>query len=324
MALTDTQLIESYRTMVLIRQFESSLADAVARGELPGFVHLGVGQEAVMAGTARALDPEDWVSSTHREHGMLLSRGADVNRALAEIFGKVTGYCKGKGGSMHLAVLDKCCTGCNGILGPSQTIINGIAYSLKYTKSPHIALVMFGDGAAHRGEFHEGMNLAAIWKLPVVFMCVNNQYGISMPSKLSSSVEDIAARAAGYGMPGLVVDGNDIMAVYEAVTEARKHAVSGEGPVLIEAKTARQRGHFEGDPQTYKTPEEIDEVKRRDPITRFKKELIEKGALDEAKAAAIWSDVEAQLQAAYQFVAESPYPSADEIFTDLVYAEVAA
>lgn len=175
MELTNEKLIEMYRTMVVIRKFEASLAEAVAAGVLPGFVHLGIGQEGVMAGVAYALDPGDWVSSTHREHGMLIARGADLGRARAEIFGKITGYCKGKCGSMHLAVFDKHCTGCNGILGPSQTINNGIAFALKYNQTNNLSVVMFGDGAAHRGEFHESMNLAAIWKLPAIFFCVNNR-----------------------------------------------------------------------------------------------------------------------------------------------------
>jgi TPP-dependent pyruvate/acetoin dehydrogenase alpha subunit len=260
MELSKEQLINMYRTMVTIRQFESSLGEAVAAGVLPGFVHLGIGQEAVMVGVATALEPDDWVSSTHREHGMLIARGAELGRARAEIFGKATGYCKGKGGSMHLAVYEHNCTGCNGILGPSKTINNGIAFALKYNKTNNVALVMFGDGAAHRGEFHESMNLAAIWKLPAIFFCVNNQYAISVPSSYSSSVEDISARATGYGVPGLTVDGNDVMAVYEAVSEAAKRARAGDGPSLIEAKTSRQRGHFEGDPQTYRTKEEMEEV----------------------------------------------------------------
>jgi len=324
MNLTGEQLIECYRTMVLIRQFETLVSQGFARGEVLGFVHLGIGQEAVMAGIATALDPGDWVSSTHREHGLLLARGADVNRALAEIFGRATGYCKGKGGSMHLAVLDKHCTGCNGILGSSQTIINGIGFALKYTDTPNVAMVVFGDGAAQRGEFHEGLNLAALWKLPVIFMCINNQYGFSVPTSCSSAVEDIAARASGYCAPGLVVDGNDLVAVYEAVTEARKHAVSGQGPVLVEAKTTRQHGHLEGDTQFYRTPDELAEIKRRDPITRFEKDLSERGILGRTMVEDIWASVEAQMQAAHEFVVSSPYPSPDEIMTDLEYSEVTA
>lgn len=324
MELTEAKLIEMYRTMVVIRKFESSLAEAVAAGVLPGFVHLGVGQEGVMAGVAYALDPDDWVSSSHREHGMLISRGADVGRCRAEIFGKATGYCKGKGGSMHLAVIDKHCTGCNGILGPSQTIANGIAFALKYNKTQNVSVVMFGDGAAERGEFHESMNMASIWKLPTIFCCVNNQYGISLSSKISSAVEDIAARGVGYGIPGLVVDGNDVMAVHETVSEAAKRARAGEGPTLIELKTARQRGHFEGDPEVYRTPEEKEEVLRNDPIKRFETTLIDKKIATRQKVEELWASAEADLQAAIRFADESPYPSFEEAMSDVWYTEVAA
>jgi pyruvate dehydrogenase E1 component alpha subunit len=324
MKLSEEKLIEMYRTMVVIRRFESSLAEAVAAGVLPGFVHLGVGQEGVMAGVAYALEPDDWVSSTHREHGMLIARGAELGRCRAEIFGKATGYCKGKGGSMHLAVLDKHCTGCNGILGPSQTIANGIAFALKYNQTNNVSVVMFGDGAAERGEFHEAMNLAAIWKLPTLFCCVNNQYGISLSSKLSSAVEDIAARGVSYGIPGLVVDGNDVMAVHEALTEAAKRARAGEGPSLIELKTARQRGHFEGDPEPYRTPEEKEEVLRNDPIKRFEASLLDKKLLTQKRIQDIWASVEADLQAAIRFTDESPYPAFEEATTDVFYTEVAA
>ena len=324
MELTEERLIEMYRTMIVIRKFEASLAEAVAAGVLPGFVHLGIGQEAVMAGVANALEPDDWVSSTHREHGMLIARGADLGRCRAEIFGKATGYCKGKGGSMHLAVIDKHCTGCNGILGPSQTIANGIAFALKYNGTKNVSVVMFGDGAAERGEFHEAMNLASIWKLPTIFCCVNNQYGISLSSKLSSAVEDIAARGVGYGIPGLVVDGNDVMAVHEALSEAAKRARAGEGPSLIELKTARQRGHFEGDPEPYRSPEEKEEVLRADPIKRFEADLLDKKILKKDQVDGVWASAEADLQAAIRFADDSPYPKFEEAMTDLLYTEVVA
>jgi acetoin:2,6-dichlorophenolindophenol oxidoreductase subunit alpha len=324
MNLTNEKLNEMYRMMVLIRKFETSLHEAVASGTLPGFVHLGVGQEAVMVGIAAGLEPDDWVASSHREHGLLLARGADVGRARAEIYGKATGYCKGKGGSMHLAALDKHCTGCNGILGASQVIVNGLAFALKYNKTKNVAAVVFGDGSAERGEFHEGMNLASVWKLPTLFLCVNNGYGISVSTKFSAAVEDIAARGVAYGVPGLVVDGNDPIAVYEAVSEAAKRARSGAGPSLVELKTARQFGHFEGDPQVYKTAEEKEETLRNDPIPRFEKTLLDKKILTKEKVAELRASAEADLQAAIKFTDESPYPSFEEAFTDLFYTEVPA
>lgn len=324
MELTNENLIEMYRMMVLIRKFESSLAEAVAAGNLPGFVHLGIGQEAAMVGIAYGLEADDWVASSHREHGLLLARGADVGRARAELFGKITGYCKGKGGSMHLAVIDKHCTGCNGILGASQVIVNGISFALKYNKTKNVAAVVFGDGSAERGEFHEGMNLAAVWKLPTLYCCINNGYGISVSTKFSAAVEDIAARGVAYGVPGLVVDGNDPIAVYEAVFEAAKRGRSGAGPSLIEIKTTRQRGHFEGDPQVYKTEEEKEEILRNDPIPRFEKTLLDKKILTKEMVAELWASAEAELQAAIKFADDSPYTPIEEAMTDLYYTEVPA
>ncbi|MBF0530230.1 MAG: thiamine pyrophosphate-dependent dehydrogenase E1 component subunit alpha, partial [Deltaproteobacteria bacterium] len=249
MELPKEKLLQMYKTMKAIRGFEESLAAAVASGNLPGFVHLGVGQEAVHVGICAGLKDSDWIASSHRDHGIILARGADIKRMRAEIFGKGTGYCKGKGGSMHLAALDKHAIGCNGILGPSQTINVGIALALKKKNQGDISVVVFGDGAAHRGEFHESLNLASCWKLPALAICVNNHFAISVSTDDACSVEDIAARAAGYGIPGLVVDGNDGMAVYEAVSETAKSLRAGKGPALIELKTSRWRGHFEGDPQ---------------------------------------------------------------------------
>lgn len=321
MELPKEKLLQMYKTMVAIRGFEESLAAAVASGSLPGFVHLGVGQESVHVGVCTALRPSDWISSTHRDHGVILARGADIKRMRAEIFGKATGYCKGKGGSMHLAALDKHATGCNGILGPSQTINLGIALALKKQGQGDIAVVMFGDGAAHRGEFHEALNLAACWKLPALAICVNNRYAISVCFDDACSVDDIAARAAGYGMPGLVVDGNDVMAVYEAVSETASSIRAGKGPALIELKTSRWRGHFEGDPQPYRTPEQLEDDKKKDPIARFAKQILEQGLATPAELQALSAQAEKELQEAIEFSDNSPFPSLEEIYTDLQYEQ---
>jgi TPP-dependent pyruvate/acetoin dehydrogenase alpha subunit len=315
------KLLEMYKKMVAIREFEESLAEAVKAGTLPGFVHLGVGQEAVMVGIASALRPTDWISATHREHGMMIARDADMKRMRAEIFGKATGYCKGKGGSMHLAVYDKRAPGCNGILGPSQTINNGIALALKKQGQGDIAAVLFGDGASHRGEFHEAMNLAAIWNLPSLFVCVNNQYGISGCVDDVCSVEDISARAGGYGMPGLTVDGCDVMAVYEAVSETVKPIRAGKGPALMELKTCRWRAHFEGDPEVYRNPEEIEEVRKRDSIRLFSEQLLGQGIATEDELKALRDQVHKEVQEAIEFTDKSEYPPMEEIFTDLLYEE---
>jgi len=321
MQLPKEKLLEMYEKMFKIRIFEESLAEGVAAGTLPGFVHLGVGQEAVMVGVASALRPTDWISGTHREHGLMIARDADMKRMRAEIYGKVTGYCKGKGGSMHLAVYDKCAPGCNGILGPNQTINNGIALALKKRGQGDIAVVMFGDGASHRGEFHEALNLASCWKLPSLAICVNNEYGISGCVDDVCSVEDISARATGYGIPGLTADGNDVMAVYEAVTETAKSIRAGKGPVLLELKTTRYRGHFEGDPQAYRTPEELKELKKRDAIVRFGKELVEQGIATDKELKALQEQAKKALQEAIEFEQKSDYPPLEEIYTDLYYEE---
>ncbi|MGD8258028.1 MAG: thiamine pyrophosphate-dependent dehydrogenase E1 component subunit alpha [Desulfobacterales bacterium] len=321
MDLSQEKLLEMYKKMVTIREFEQSLSEAVTGGTLPGFVHLGIGQEAIHVGLAFALRSTDWVSSTHRDHGMLIARGADIKRMRAEIFGKVTGYCKGKGGSMHLAVYDKGAPGCNGILGPSQTINNGIALALKKRGQGDIAVVLFGDGAAHRGEFHEALNLAACWKLPALAICVNNQYAISVCFDDACAIEDIAARSSGYGIPGLVVDGNDVMAVYEAISETVKSIREGKGPALLELKTRRFKGHFEGDPQSYKTPDEIEDEMKNDPIPIFAKQLLEQEITTEEKLKAIEEEVKKELQEAIEFTEKSEYPPLEEIYTDLVYEE---
>ena len=321
MELSKKKLHQMYKTMVAIRGFEQSLAEAVTAGTLPGFVHLGIGQEAVHAGICSALRPTDWISSTHRDHGMILARGADIKRMRAEIFGKATGYCKGKGGSMHLAVYEKRAPGCNGILGPSQTINNGIALALKREGEGNIAVVVFGDGAAHRGEFHEALNLAACWKLPAMAICVNNEFAISTCIEDVCAIEDIAARASGYGIPGIVANGNDVMAVYEAVSETAKSIRAGEVPALLELKTHRGRGHFEGDPQPYRTPEQIQEDREKDPIASFAAQLLEQDMAEEKELAALRAEAEEELKEAIEFTDQSDYPALAEIVTDLLYEE---
>ncbi len=321
MELPKEKLLEMYEKMFKIRIFEESLAEGVTAGTLPGFVHLGVGQEAVMVGVASALRPTDWISGTHREHGLMIARDADMKRMRAEIYGKATGYCKGKGGSMHLAVYEKCAPGCNGILGPSQTINNGIALALKKRGKGDIAVVMFGDGASHRGEFHEALNLASCWKLPSLAICVNNEYGISGCVDEVCSVEDISARSTGYGIPGLSVDGNDVMAVYEAVTETAKSIRAGKGPALLELKTTRYRGHFEGDPQAYRTGEELEGLKKRDAIARFGQDLMDQGLAAKKELEALEDRAKQALQEAIEFEQKSDYPPLEEIYTDMYYEE---
>lgn len=308
-----------YVSMLRIRKFEERVVELFAQGKIPGFVHSYIGEEAVAVGACSALEPTDYITSTHRGHGHLIAKGGDLKYMMAELYGKKTGYCKGKGGSMHIADVDLGILGANGIVGAGLPIATGAALSSLMQKNRRVALCFFSDGASNRGTFHESLNMASIWKLPVVFLCENNMYGISMPQRKGMAIEDIADRASAYGIPGVVVDGNDVIAVYEAVKEAVNRARSGGGPTLIEAKTSRWRGHFEGDPQIYRTPEEIEEWRRKCPIRRFEEKLLKMGVLNEDKIKEIREMVAKEVEEAVGFAEESPYPEPEEALED-VYA----
>jgi TPP-dependent pyruvate/acetoin dehydrogenase alpha subunit len=270
-------MVKMYTAMNRIRMFESALQEYFAAGKIPGFVHLYLGEEAVAVGACACLTDKDSITSTHRGHGHLIAKGGDLKLMMAEIFGKSTGYCKGKGGSMHIADMDLGILGANGIVGGGGPLAAGAALAAKYRKTDDVTICFFGDGASNQGTTQEALNLASAWKLPVVFVNENNGYGISCPQCKSMAVTDIADRAAAYDMPGVVVDGNDILAVHEAVGEAVKRARRGEGPSLVECKTYRWRGHFEGDACTYRCTEELDEWMAKDPIPRFEEKLVESG-----------------------------------------------
>ena len=317
MSLTDEKMIELYSTMTKIRMFEEQVAEYFAEGKIPGFVHLYVGEEAVAAGVCATLTDKDYITSTHRGHGHLISKGGDVKLMMAELFGRSTGYCKGKGGSMHIADVDLGILGANGIVGGGPPLASGAALACQYLGTDAVAVCFFGDGASNQGTTHEAMNLAACWKLPVVFVNENNLYGISSCTINSMCVADIADRAAAYDMPGVVVDGNDVTAVYEAATEGVKMARAGEGPSLIECKTYRHRGHFEGDPCSYRNDEELEEWKKKDPIPRFEKKLLEVGVLTQGKIDEITSAIRKQLEEASRFAVESPLPDPSDVLTDV-------
>lgn len=321
MELTNNDLIRLYSEMWLIRLFEERVSELFAKGVLPGFIHLGIGQEACMAGTCFHLEDGDIIGATHREHGVLLCRGCDPGALMAELYGKVTGLCKGKGGSMHACDLARGALGNNAILGPAQTIINGFAYAHKFRKNGRVAVTMFGEGASNRGEFHEGLNFASIWNLPSIYIISNNRYAISVPKEKQQAIEDLSARAAGYGIPGVSIDGNDVLAVVEAVGEAVKRARSGGGPSLIELKTYRWHGHFEGDPMVYRTKEELEEWKKKDPIARFEKVLLEQGVLTEKDIKDIKAEQLAIVDAAQKFAEESDWPPVEEVYTDVYYLD---
>jgi acetoin:2,6-dichlorophenolindophenol oxidoreductase subunit alpha len=308
MEISNEKLIHMYRTMLRIRYFENRVKELFAAGELPGFVHLYLGEEAIAAGVCAALNDDDYITSTHRGHGHILAKGGEMKYMMAELYGKATGYNKGKGGSMHIAWPKLGILGANGIVSGGIPIATGAALSAKYRKSGQVAACFFGDGAASEGTFHESVNIASAFDLPVVYVCENNLYGVSTRQTNVRNLEDIADRAAAYGMPGLVVDGNDAVAVYEAVREAVERARRGDGPTLIECKTYRWRAHFEGEQDTYRPPEEVKEWLEREPIAPFRKKLVDQGILTDTQATEVEEGVIKELTEAVEFARTSPLP----------------
>ncbi|SMP60372.1 pyruvate dehydrogenase E1 component alpha subunit [Anoxynatronum buryatiense] len=311
-------LVHFYRTMVRIRRFEESISEFSQKGEIPGFVHLYIGEEAIATGVCANLTKKDYIQSTHRGHGHTIAKGAQVDRMMAELFGKKTGYCKGKGGSMHIADFSVGMLGANGIVGGgyNMAVGAGLAETLKGTDN--ISVVFFGDGASNRGTFHEALNMAAVWKLPVIFVCENNEWASTTALHEQTAVKDIAVRAVAYDIPGCTVDGNDVFAVYEAAQEAVERARRGEGPTLLEAKTLRIDGHFVGDPQVYRSREEtMNRFKANDPIIRFEEKAVQDQLLSEEELKTIRDEVEQEIQEAITFALESPFPDVSELYTDL-------
>ena len=310
-------MVESYRKMVLIRKFEMCASNLFAQNKLPGFLHLDVGEEAVATGVCSALEVTDYITSTHRGHGHLIAKGGDVKKMMAELFAKETGYCKGKGGSMHISDRDKGILGANGIVGAGIPIATGAAFASKYKGDGRVAVSFFGDGAANRGTFHEALNMAAAFKLPAVFVCENNLFAISVCARYHMAISDISDRAAAYGMPGYSIDGNDVELVYETTKAAVERARRGEGPTLIECKTWRHRGHYEGDPDDYRTAEEKAEWMQKDPIERLAKRLIEEGICTQAELDAIASDADKLLAEAIDEAEAAPVPSVSALMADI-------
>jgi len=318
MALSKTQLIEMYRRMVTIRAFEYKIKDLFSKGTIVGDLHLSIGQEAVAVGVCAGLQKDDYVLSTHRGHGHCIAKGADVKRMMAEFFGRKTGICKGKGGSMHLADFSVGMLGASGIVGGGIPQAVGAGLSIKLRGTDQVAVSFFGDGASNQGTFHESLNLAAIWKLPVIFVCENNQYAESTPVSKVMLVKNIADRATAYGVTGVVVDGMDAAAVYEAVMEAVRRARKGKGPTLIECKTYRFEGHEEGDPWTkYRSKEEVEEWKKRCPIEAFRAKLIKTKILTEEEAKKIDQETKMLIEEAVKFGEESPWPKPQEALEDV-------
>lgn len=316
--LSTQDLHGALRKMLLIRRFEEGAEEAYMRGLIHGTMHLSIGQEASAVGATMPLTDADYITSTHRGHGHCIGKGAEVKRMFAEFFGKEDGYCRGRGGSMHIADPSRGNLGANGIVGGGIPIAVGAALSMKKQGKDSVVVSFFGDGANNEGAFHEALNMASIWKLPVVFVCENNKYGMSTSTERSTSVKNVAERAAAYSMPGVIVDGNRFADVATAAFEATERARRGEGPTLIESKTYRIRGHSRSDRNRYRTKEEIEAWQGRDPITLFENELSEFGLISRDEIAAIRADVEREIAAAIEFAKESPSPSPADV-TRYVY-----
>ncbi len=310
---------ELYRKMLTIRRFEEKTARMYAEGEVPGFVHLYIGEEAVAVGVCAALGKEDFITSTHRGHGHLIAKGGDLKRMMAELCGRKTGYCKGKGGSMHIADLDLGILGANGIVGGGLGIAAGAGYSAKLRGTRQVAVSFFGDGAANEGLFHEAMNMSAAWDLPVVFVCENNRFGVSTRIDRITRESELSRRAAAYGVPAAAVDGNDVLQVEQAAREAVARARAGKGPTLLVAETFRHRGHFEGEVVTYWEKGELDEWKRKDPIQRLAQRLRQEAAIPEELFQAWAKEIDGRIQEAVAFARRSPYPAPEEALEDLFW-----
>ncbi|MEA2529193.1 MAG: acetoin:2,6-dichlorophenolindophenol oxidoreductase subunit alpha [Thermomicrobiales bacterium] len=311
------KLLEMYERMVQIRTFEDAAGKNFADGLIPGFVHLYAGEEAIAVGVCSHLSDKDFITSTHRGHGHCIAKGVDIPGMVAELMGKATGVCKGKGGSMHIADVDKGMLGANGIVGGGFPLACGAALTAKTLGTGGVAICFFGDGASNQGTFHEGLNLAAIWNLPVVFVCENNGYAESTPVSYHCAASDIANRAASYEIPGVVVDGLDLFSVYEVAGEAIARARRGEGPTLIEAKTYRFYGHFQGDMVTYRTQEELDRFKLRDPILSVRAYGVQHGLATPDEFEAIDARVQRDLDTAWGDAKTAPWPAPEEALTDV-------
>jgi TPP-dependent pyruvate/acetoin dehydrogenase alpha subunit len=316
--LTKDQLLEAYRVMRTIREFEERLHTEFATGEIPGFVHLYAGEEAIAAGVCGHLGPDDYVASTHRGHGHSIAKGCDVAAMMAEIYGKREGICHGKGGSMHIADLSKGMLGANGIVGGGPPLVCGVGLTAKVKGSDQVAVSFTGDGGSNQGTFLESLNLAAAWHLPVVFVVENNGYAESTSPNFHQNGVDLIKRADGFGLPGISVDGFDFFAVHEAAGEAIARARSGGGASLIECKGMRYYGHFEGDQQTYRAPGEVDELRRtRDCLEAFSRRVIDAGLVDDDDLAAIDASVARLIDDAVARAKAADNPTPDEVLTDV-------
>jgi len=316
--LSKEALLEAYRVMRTIREFEERLHTEFATGDIPGFVHLYAGEEAIAAGVIAHLDEDDYVASTHRGHGHSIAKGCDVKGMMFEIYGKADGICRGKGGSMHIADLDKGMLGANGIVGGGPPLVCGVGLSAKVRGTKQVGISFTGDGGANQGTFLESLNLASVWDLPCVFIMENNGYAEATAQQFSSKGIDIAKRADGFSMPGVVVDGHDFFAVYEAAGEAIRRAREGGGPSLIECKVNRYYGHFEGDAQTYRAPNEVEEIrKEKDCLDLFAKQVTSAGLVEQEELDKIDEEVKDLIDESVKEAKEAPDPGEDKLLTDV-------
>lgn len=311
-------LLGMYEKMLRIRKFEVRLTEYFTKGMLYGNIHTSIGQEAVPVGVCEALEKDDLMTSTHRGHGHSLAKGAKSDIMMAELFGKKTGYCGGKGGSMHVTDVSLGILGSNGIVGAGIPIATGSGLASKIRGTKEVTVAFFGDSASNQGTFHESINMAAAWKLPVIYLCENNNYGVSVNIHTVTNTDTIAERAKAYNIPGVTVDGNDPLAVYEAVTEAAKRAREGKGPSIVECMTWRMRGHYEGDPAAYRSKEVTEDWAKKDPIDNFRKYLLKHG-IEESEVVSVEQAIEKEIEEAVQFALNSPLPDPSEV-TDNVYA----
>ena len=307
------------KKMLLIRAFEEKAETLFQQKLIPGFVHLSIGQEASTAGSCAALRPDDYIISTHRGHAHILAKGGDPKFMFAELFGKATGYCKGKGGSMHIADFSRGILGANGVVGGGFPIMVGAGLSIKMRRSGQVGMVFFGDGASNRGTFHEACNMAAVFKLPIIFVCENNGYASTSPSEKMIAGGTVAGRAKAYGIPGYITDGSNVLEVLEVVREAVDFARGGNGPAIVENETFRYKGHFEGDRQKYRTLNEIHTYKKdRDPIQQFERLLQEEGILTGNLAEQIRMEIAARIEEAVQFAMDAPLPAPEDALNGLL------
>jgi pyruvate dehydrogenase E1 component alpha subunit len=313
------KLAEMYERMLEIRYFEEKVFELYGQNLVPGTIHLYAGEEAVAVGVCSSLRKDDYITSTHRGHGHCIAKGADLKRTMAEILGKKTGYCKGKGGSMHIADFQIGMLGATAVVGAGLPIAVGAGLSAKLRKTDQVVACFFGEGASNQGTFHESINMASAWSLPVIFVCENNLYAMGTRQSRIMNIENISDRAGAYGISGVTVDGNDVLAVFEASQKAVDQARSGAGPTLIECKTYRHKGHSRVDPAKYRSKEEVEQWLAKDPISRFKEALLQNDVFSQAEVQKIGESVAAEIEEAVKFAVESPYPAPEEALED-VYA----